>query len=47
LDTIVDLQRIPEMLAARGYSEGDILAIMHGNWLRLFRAAWSSVKVTA
>ena len=46
LDTIVDLQRIPGMLAARGYSESDILSIMHGNWLRLFRAAWTA-KTTA
>lgn len=46
LDTIVDLQRIPGMLAARGYSESDILSIMHGNWLRLFRAAWTA-KATA
>jgi membrane dipeptidase len=47
LDTIVDLQRIPAMLAERGYAEGDIAAIMHGNWLRLFREAWSRKTVTA
>jgi membrane dipeptidase len=41
LDTISDLQRIPAMLAERGYSESDIVAIMHGNWLRLFNAAWT------
>jgi membrane dipeptidase len=42
LDTIADLQQIPGLLAKRGYSEGDIGAIMHGNWLRLLRSAWSS-----
>jgi membrane dipeptidase len=35
LDTIADLQRLPELLARRGYGEADITAIMHGNWLRL------------
>ena len=35
LDTIVDLQRIPELLAKRGYGDGNIDAIMNGNWLRL------------
>jgi membrane dipeptidase len=41
LDTIADLQRIPELLAGRGYREEDIAAIMHGNWLRLLHRAWS------
>lgn len=40
LDTIADLQRLPDLLAARGYTKGDIAAIMHGNWLRLLRTAW-------
>jgi membrane dipeptidase len=47
LDTIVDLQRIPGMLADRGYSESDIESIMHANWLRLFRSAWSAANVAA
>ena len=41
LDTIADLQRIPELLRNRGYQEDDIESIMHGNWLRLFRDAWA------
>jgi len=41
LDTIVDLQKVPELLAERGYSDDDIAAIMHGNWLRLLHQAWS------
>lgn len=41
LDTIADLQKIPALLDARGYSDDDIEAIMHGNWLRLLREAWA------
>lgn len=40
LDTIADLQRLAGLLAQRGYDEGDIAAILHGNWLRLLRRAW-------
>ncbi|MGL6076956.1 MAG: dipeptidase [Fimbriiglobus sp.] len=36
LNTIRDLQTIPELLSKRGYPEADIAAIMHGNWLRFF-----------
>ena len=39
LDTIADLQRIPELLRGQGYAEADIAAICHGNWLRLLRGA--------
>ena len=35
LNTIADLQRIPELLRGNGYAEEDIAAICHGNWLRL------------
>ncbi len=41
LDTIADLQCIPDILAQRGYNQEDIAAIMHGNWLRLLRRAWT------
>ena len=40
LDTIADLQRLPGMLADRGYLEDDIKNIMYGNWLRLLYSAW-------
>ena len=40
LDTIADLQKIPAMLRARGYSKADVAAIMYGNWVRLLEAAW-------
>jgi len=41
LDTIADVQRVGEILSARGYKESDVAAIMHGNWLRLVRKAWA------
>lgn len=41
LDTIADLQGIPELLLRRGYAEADVEGIMHGNWLRLLRRAWA------
>jgi membrane dipeptidase len=41
LDTIADLQVIPEILHKRGYGEMDIEGIMYGNWLRFFREAWA------
>ena len=34
LETIAELQKIPALLAGRGYSETDIENIMHTNWLR-------------
>ncbi len=40
LDTIADLQKIPDLLRARGYKEADLEAIFYGNWLRFFRDAW-------
>ena len=40
LESIADLTRIPAMLAARGYTAGDIEGIMHGNCLRFLRESW-------
>jgi membrane dipeptidase len=40
LDTIADLQRIPELLRARGYDPQAIEGIMYANWLRFFKEAW-------
>ena len=34
LDTIADLQKIPDLLRERGYAEEDIRLVMHGNWTR-------------
>ena len=43
LETIADLQKIPALLAKRGYAPADIEAIMHGNWLRFLRKAWETL----
>lgn len=40
LETIAGLQKLPKLLNERGYAEGDIGNIMHGNWLRFLRNAW-------
>lgn len=37
LRTISDLQRVTAELRRRGYSDADVQAIAHGNWLRFFR----------
>ena len=42
LDTIADLQGLRPLLRKRGYSEADIKAIFHGNWLRFFERAWNT-----
>lgn len=34
-----DLQKLGDILSRRGYSDADVNAIFHGNWLRFFRSA--------
>lgn len=41
LDTIADLQRLPDLLAKRGYTKEDVENIMYGNWLRFLRRVWA------
>ena len=41
LESIADLQKIPDLLRMRGYSDEDIQKVMHGNWLRFLKKAWS------
>jgi membrane dipeptidase len=41
LESIADLQKIPDLLRARGYSDEDVQKVMHGNWLRFLKKAWS------
>jgi membrane dipeptidase len=41
MDTIADLQKIPALLKKRGYTENDVIKVMHGNWLRFLRKAWA------
>lgn len=40
LDTIADLQKIPDLLKQRGYSENDVENIMWKNWVRFLENAW-------
>ncbi len=47
LNTIADLQMVPDLLRKRGYKEADIEGIMHGNWLRFFHSAWTRPAHTA
>ncbi len=37
LDTIVDLQKMAGLLSNRGYSDEDVRAVMHGNWIHFLR----------
>jgi membrane dipeptidase len=37
IDTVADLQKIGPALAARGYSETDVTAILSQNWIDLLR----------
>jgi membrane dipeptidase len=41
LETIADLQKFPSLLRKRGYKDQDIENVMHGNWIRFLRKAWS------
>ena len=47
LNTIADLQKIPDLLRKRGYKEPDIEGIMHGNWLRFFQKALTKTQAAA
>ena len=40
IETISDLQILPNLLLKRGYSEQDCEKIMHGNWLGLLNNTW-------
>ena len=41
LQTIADLQKFPELLLKRGYSEHDIYQITSGNWIQFLRRVWN------
>lgn len=41
LKTIADLQKIPDLLRNRGYSEMDVNKVMSQNWLNFLKKAWS------
>lgn len=40
LETIADLQKLPEIFRNRGYTESDILKILSGNWIEFLRRVW-------
>lgn len=40
LDTIADLQKLPSLLTARGYSNKDIQKILSGNFLNFLERVW-------
>jgi len=40
LESIANLQKIPDLLRARGYTEADVQKVMHGNWLHFLKKAW-------
>jgi len=41
LDTIADLQKIPQLLSDRGYDQQDIQNIMHQNFISFLQKTWS------
>ena len=41
IETIADLQKLPEMLSELGYNSGDIRNIMHQNFLDFLRRTWA------
>ena len=42
LDTIADLQKLGPLLNQRGYTNEDVRAIFHENWMRFFAKAWKA-----
>ena len=40
MDTIADLQKIPNMLSKKGYTQDDIENIMHKNFIRFLQRVW-------
>ena len=41
VDTIADLQKLPALLAARGYAAADVENVCSGNVIRFLRRAWN------
>ena len=40
LETIADLDKLPQLLFKRGYGETDVNNMMYDNWLRFLKNAW-------
>ncbi|WP_293306844.1 dipeptidase [Pedobacter sp. UBA5917] len=41
LESIADLDKIPNLFEKRGYSKTDVENLMYGNWIRFLRKAWT------
>jgi len=41
LETIADLQKIPQLLSQRGYSDMDIKKFAHQNWINFLHRTWA------
>jgi membrane dipeptidase len=41
VESIADLQKLPDICRLRGYSEYDIMKILSGNWIEFLRRVWS------
>jgi len=41
IKTIADLQKIPDLLLKRGFSNDDIIKICHQNWIDFLVKHWS------
>jgi len=41
INTIADIQKLEIILRDRGYSTTDVENILHGNWIRFLRRAWT------
>ena len=41
VDTIADLQKLPDLLRSRGFRDQEIKNVMSANWLRFLRKAWA------
>ena len=40
IETIADLQKFPELLKKRGYSESDVIKFTSENWIQFLRRVW-------
>jgi membrane dipeptidase len=41
IETIADMQKLPELLTGRGYTQTDIENIMCNNWIQFLHKAWA------
>lgn len=46
VETIADLQKLPDLLSRRGYTQADVENVMYGNWLRFLKKTWATGNVS-